>query len=74
MVRRSVEKPVSQIARYTVSLTVEVPIDAEESAEAYTSQKAKSAMERQIIQLMRRAEGDTDCEVMAVVVTDDNEI
>jgi hypothetical protein len=74
MVRRSVEKPVSQIARYTVSLTIDVPIEEDESVSDYTSQKTKTAMERRINQLMRRAEGDTDCEVMAVVVTDDGAI
>ncbi len=50
--------------RYTLTVYVDRPIDADENAEDYVSSGAKIALEKEFMHVLRRLDGDCDCEVM----------
>ena len=55
-------------AVYEVRLMIEQPIEDEEFHTAYTSQHAKTDLEKTILKCLRRMDGDQDCEVMSVEI------
>jgi hypothetical protein len=50
--------------RYTIALTLTVPVENQEAVAAYTSQAAKTGVERNVLMALRKLDGDADCEVM----------
>lgn len=52
------------IAEYEIRLIVSRPIAEEDDLALYLNQKAKTALEKEVLACLKRLEGDCDCEVM----------
>ena len=59
-------KPPTKLAIYTLSLRVERPIYEDEDEAAYITVAAKRELEQEILRVLRRLDGDCDCEVLNV--------
>ena len=67
---------------YTINLTITRAIRVEDLDPSYpmadhidamTDQKAKTELEKEVIQALRKLDGDCDCEVMETAVSEDDE-
>jgi hypothetical protein len=50
--------------RYTIALTLTVPVNEQDPLGAYLSQAAKTGVERNVLMALRKLDGDADCAVM----------
>lgn len=54
--------------RYTLTVYVDRPIAADDDTAYYLSQRTRHELEREVIQVLRRLDGDCDCEVMTAEI------
>jgi len=54
------------IAKYTLTVYVDRPVDSEDDPQCYIDCAAKRDLEKEVLQCLRRLDGDCDCEVMTV--------
>lgn len=59
------------VAIYTLSVTLTRPVEETELPSAYLTSVSYRALEREILQALRRVEGDADCEVMTAMLSAD---
>ena len=65
--------PTQKIARYTLTVYLDLPIYEDDDPQAYLTPKAKTQLERNVIHIMRTLDGDgtIDCEVIAAIIVDE---
>lgn len=60
-------------ARYTLTLTIDQPMEDDDTDVMYTDRRAQRRLERDVLTRMRTLDGDCDCEVMTVEILHDDE-
>ncbi len=73
MTNKTTDTSADRKVRYTLTVYVDRPIDAEgddmATAEAwYLAPKTRAALEREVIQALRKLDGDCDCECMTAEI------